>query len=88
MEHPEILTTLLFMQEAVQSSNLEGTIATITDILDAKVGGELDKRRLLDIQEIENYKDALKYALKEFEDNNYNITLSLFKNIQHKLFLP
>ncbi|MBL0319190.1 MAG: Fic family protein [Alphaproteobacteria bacterium] len=85
IENPEILTTLLFMQEAVTSSNIEGTIATISDILNFNVGDEIGERKSLDIQEIENYQDALKYAIKEVEDKNYLITPSLLKNIQHIL---
>lgn len=85
VDNPEILTTLLSMQEAVQSSKLEGTIATISDILDFNVGDEIDENRMLDIQEIENYKSALEYATKTVEDQDYKITSSLFKNIQHIL---
>lgn len=85
VDNPEVLTTLLFMQEAVQSSNLEGTIATISDILDFNVGDEMDERRVLDIQEIDNYQQALEYSIKKVEENNYNITTSLLKDIQYLL---
>jgi len=87
VDYPEITLDILFMQEASQSSELEGTIATISDILDFNVGAgaDLDERKLLDIQEIENYKEALQYCIKESEDKKYNITTSLFKNMQHML---
>lgn len=85
VDNPEILTTILFMQEAVQSSKIEGTIATISDILDYNVGHKLDERKSIDIQEIDNYKEALEYTLKEVEDSNYEINPRLLKNIQHIL---
>ncbi len=79
---PEILTSILFYQESVMSSRLEGTVATITDILNYKVGKDLSERIEADATEIENYKDALGYCIKEVEDNNFVITASLIKNIQ------
>lgn len=80
---PEILTTLLFYQESVMSSRLEGTIATITDILNYNVGKDVSEQIGKDASEIENYKDALGYCLKEAENNNFRITNSLIKNIQY-----
>jgi Fic family protein len=80
--YPEILTSILFYQESVMSSRLEGTIATITDILNYKVGKNLSERLEKDVTEIENYKDALGYCIKEAEENNFEITNRLIKNIQ------
>lgn len=80
---PEILTTILFYQESVMSSRLEGTVATITDILNYKVGKDVSDRIGRDATEIENYKDALGYCLKEAEANNFQITNLLVKNIQY-----
>lgn len=80
--YPEVLTSILFYQESVMSSRLEGTIATITDILNYKVGKNLSERLEKDATEIENYKDALGYCIKEAENNNFKITSRLIKNIQ------
>lgn len=80
---PEILTTLLFYQESVMSSRLEGTVATITDILNYKIGKDVSDQIGKDATEIENYKDALGYCLKEAESQNYQLTNSLIKNIQY-----
>lgn len=80
--YPDVLTSILFYQESVMSSRLEGTIATITDILNYKVGKNLSERLEKDATEIENYKDALGYCIKEAEDNNFEITNRLIKNIQ------
>lgn len=85
MDSPEVLTTILFYQESVMSSRLEGTIATITDILDVKVGKEVSEKIKGDSTEIENYKDALGYCIQEMENKKYKIDNSLIKNIQHIL---
>lgn len=82
---PEVLTTILFYQESVMSSRLEGTVATITDILNYKVGKDLSEQIGKDVTEIENYKDALGYCLKEAENTDFKITNSLLKNIQYIL---
>lgn len=83
IENPNILTTILSMQEAVKSSNIEGTIATISDILDHNVSDDIQNKVILeDIEEIKNYEEALKYVISEITDNNYNFSLRLFKNIQ------
>ena len=79
---PEILTTILFYQESVMSSRLEGTVATITDILNYKVGKDVSEKIEGDATEIENYKDALGYCVKEAERNNFEVSNSLIKSIQ------
>ncbi len=80
---PEILTTILFYQESVMSSRLEGTVATITDILDYKVGRDVSERIEKDANEIENYKDALGYCVKEAERNDFEVSNALIKSIQY-----
>lgn len=80
---PEVLTTILFYQESVMSSRLEGTVATITDILNYKVGKDVSVQIGMDVTEIENYKDALGYCLKEAEQTKFKITNRLIKNIQY-----
>lgn len=85
MDSPEVLTTILFYQESVMSSRLEGTIATLTDLLDVKVGKEVSEKIKDDSVEIENYKDALGYCIKEIENKKYKFDNSLFKNIQYIL---
>ena len=80
---PEVLTTILFYQESVMSSRLEGTVATITDILNYKVGKDLSEQIGKDVTEIENYKDALGYCVKEAEQSNFQISNNLIKNIQY-----
>jgi Fic family protein len=46
--------------EAVLSSRIEGTQATVEDLLLLEAGGEVDERE--DVQEVLNYVDALRHA--------------------------
>ena len=80
---PEVLTTILFYQESVMSSRLEGTVATITDILNYKVGKDVSEKIEGDANEIENYKDALGYCVREAEMSNFELSNTLIKNIQY-----
>ena len=80
---PEVLTTILFYQESVMSSRLEGTVATITDILNYKVGTDVSEKIEGDANEIENYKDALGYCVREAEMSNFELSNTLIKNIQY-----
>lgn len=80
--YPEVLTSILFYQESVMSSRLEGTIATITDILNYRVGKVLSDRLEKDATEVENYKDALGYCINEVESNSSEISDRIIKNIQ------
>jgi Fic family protein len=84
-ENPEVLTNILFLQEAVLSSRLEGTVATISDILEYKIGKELSEQKRVDAQEIKNYQDALRYFIEEAEEHKYKISNRVIKNIQHML---
>lgn len=83
IDNPSLLANILFLQEAVKSSNIEGTIATISDVLDYDVGSKIsDQIILADVEEIKNYEDALKYAMEEIEKNNYRFSCKIFKEIQ------
>lgn len=85
LENPEVITDILGLSESVQSSSIEGTIATISDLLDFKVERLTDERKLLDITEIENYKDTLRYAVEEAERASYLFSKSLLKGLQYLL---
>ena len=61
--NPSLLISPLISQEAVLSSKLEGTHATLEDLLkfDANISSEVDKD---EIKEVSNYRNALFYALE------------------------
>ena len=78
MPNADLLLSPLTTQEAVLSSKIEGTQATFGEVLQFEAGDEpkLEARRL-DIQEILNYRSALKVAEKELRKRPFNLNLLL-----------
>jgi Fic family protein len=58
----ELLLSPLLTEEAVQSSKIEGTQATISDVLELEAGIEKSEHLRNDIQEIINYRNAMLFA--------------------------
>jgi Fic family protein len=56
-------------KEAVLSSQIEGTQATLVDLLEFEAGG-VDRERLEDVREVCNYLDALAYARDQLARHN------------------
>lgn len=59
---PELLLAPLTTNEAVLSSRIEGTQATLDDVLEFDAGIEMPENLRDDIQEIVNYRKALLYS--------------------------
>jgi Fic family protein len=78
MQNPELLLAPFTTQEAVLSSRIEGTQATLGEVLRFEAGEEpeLESRRL-DIQEIMNYRRALRVAERELIGRPFNLNLLL-----------
>ncbi|WP_284447228.1 Fic family protein [Fluviibacter phosphoraccumulans] len=62
MVNPAIMLSPLTNQEAVLSSRIEGTQATVEEVLEHEAGQEYDAHKQADIQEILNYRHALTLA--------------------------
>lgn len=78
MPNADLLLSPLTTQEAVLSSKIEGTQATFGEVLQFEAGeppGE--EARRLDIQEILNYRTALKVAEDELRKRPFNLNLLL-----------
>jgi Fic family protein len=76
--NPEVLLSPLTTQEAVLSSKIEGTQATLGDVLKFDAGEEPSQEsRRIDIYEINNYRRALREAQKELETRPFNLNLLL-----------
>ena len=74
--NPDILLSPLTTQEAVLSSRIEGTRATLGEVLKFEAGElvpEEEKRR--DIEEIVNYRRALRAAEAALERRPFNLNL-------------
>ena len=66
---PDVLLSLLTTQEAVLSSKIEGTRATIGEVLEFEAGQKVDSPELRnDIEEILNYRVAMRGAAKMLQD--------------------
>jgi Fic family protein len=78
MPNAELLLSPLTTQEAVLSSKIEGTQATLGDVLKFEAGEEpAHEARRLDIQEILNYRSALEVAESELRKRPFNLNLLL-----------
>jgi Fic family protein len=76
--NPAVLLSPLTTQEAVLSSRIEGTQATLGDVLKFEAGEEpKQESRRLDIQEIDNYRKALREAEHELQTRPFNLNLLL-----------
>lgn len=78
----DLLLSGLLKSEALYSTKIEGTQATLTDVFEAEVATKVDKNS--DVFEILNYLDAMNAA--EYELSKVAISTRLFK-ILHKLLM-
>lgn len=77
MVNPEILLSPLTNQEAVLSSKIEGTQATLEEVLEHEAGRQYDENKTHDIQEVLNYRTALRLAQDYLKDRPIRLNLIL-----------
>jgi len=82
--NPGVLLSPLTTQEAVLSSRIEGTQATLDEVLEHEAGQPMPPEKSQDIQEIANYRAALIRAAEELAHRP--ISLSLVKQM-HALLM-
>ncbi len=76
--NPAVLLAPLTTQEAVLSSSIEGTQASLGEVLKYEAGEEpAQESRRQDIQEILNYRKALREAEKDLKTRPFNLNLLL-----------
>lgn len=93
LSNPDLLISPITTQEAVLSSKLEGTHATLEDILNHEAGNETGIQKD-ELQEILNYRKALFYALKRITPREFlsqpnsksPLTVKVIKEM-HKILL-
>lgn len=73
--NPSVMLSPLTDQEAVLSSKIEGTQATIDEVLEYEAGMEFSPEKVRDIQEIVNYRRALILAKEALPGRALNLTL-------------
>jgi len=81
---PDLFVYMYVRREAVLSSQIEGTEASLVDLLEYEAQLERADRKV-DIREITNYIDALRYGLERVEA--LPLSLRLIREIHEKLML-
>jgi len=81
----ELFVFMYVRKEAVISSQIEGTQATLVDVLDFEAGN-LDSDEPSDVDEVVNYVNAMNYGLDEIlAHDGLPLSLKLIKNIHSRL---
>lgn len=83
MVNPAVMLSPLTNQEAVLSSRIEGTQATVEEVLEHEAGEEYAPEKTADIQEVLNYRQAMLLATTEVQDRP--ITLGLIASLHRVL---
>ena len=83
MVNPKILLSPLTKQEAVLSSKIEGTRASLSDIYQKDLGEKYDQEKENDIEEINNYRNALAFATEDLTKRP--ICLNMLRDIHFRL---
>lgn len=83
LPNPNILLSPITANEAVLSSRIEGTQATLDEVLEAEAGLTVAESRRGDIEEINNYRAAVRQAEGALEDRS--LSLSLIKSVHQQL---
>ena len=83
MLNAELLLSPLMLEEAVLSSKIEGTQATLTDVLQHEAGMKKPEHLRHDIQEILNYRDAMQFSKLSLESRP--ISLGFIRELHQML---
>ncbi|QBQ54953.1 Fic family protein [Nitrosococcus wardiae] len=84
MINPAVMLSPLTNQEAVLSSRIEGTQATVEEVLEHEAGQKYEGQKEQDIQEILNYRKAMVLA-REWLAEGRQVTLGLIRTLHHLL---
>lgn len=83
LPNPHILIRPFIAREAVLSSRIEGTHATLGEILAADAGAVVEAKAADDLKEVNNYIIALDYGIKRLE--TLPLSLRLIRELHQKL---
>ena len=82
--NPDVLLSPLRTREAVLSSKIEGTQATLEEVMEYEADKKTPQERKGDINEVINYRIALLTARKEMEEKP--LTLNVIRNL-HRILM-
>lgn len=83
LPNPAVLLSPITTNEAVLSSRIEGTQATLEEVIQQDAGIETPPERYQDLEEVRNYRDALFLAEQTLEHRR--LSLSVIKEIHQRL---
>jgi len=83
LPNPHILITPYLTKEAVLSSKIEGTQASLSDVLKYNAQNGKEGKKSDDIQEVRNYVNALEHGLSRIKKSNIDYTI--IKEMHKKL---
>lgn len=73
--NPQVLLSPLMTKEAVLSSKIEGTVATLEEVLEYEADPETETEKYDDIQEILNYRKAMWEAESHLKSRPMSLNL-------------
>lgn len=82
LPNPDLFVAMYVRQEAVLSSQIEGTQASLTDVLRFEAGDE-DEPRAADVEEVVNYVAAMNHGLQRLSE--LPLSLRLVREIHERL---
>ncbi|MGQ0587728.1 MAG: Fic family protein [Gammaproteobacteria bacterium] len=78
LQNPEVLLSPMTTQEAVLSSEIEGTTATLSEVLKFEAGQPpASEAKQQDVGEILNYRTALRHAKTRLQQQKFDLSLLL-----------
>ena len=83
LPNPSVLLSPITTNEAVLSSRIEGTQATLEEVIQQDAGIKMPPDRFQDLEEVHNYREALRLAEQSLADRP--LSLSLIKEIHQRL---
>lgn len=79
LPNPDLFVSMYVKKEALLSSQIEGTQASLVEVL------ETEEKQTSDAREVTNYVNALNYGLKRLRDDDFPLSLRLLREIHKKL---
>ncbi len=83
LPNPHLLISPYVRREAVLSSRIEGTRASLSDVLLDEMGDEKARSGAADIREVRNYVSALEFGVKRL--GSLPLSLRLVRELHHRL---
>lgn len=83
LPNPELFVAMYVKKEAVLSAQIEGTQASLADVLNAPVAGQPIDKSPNDVAEVVNYVNAMSWGLSKLDE--LPLSLRLIRNIHEKL---